>query len=156
MVHVKKLIQDKNTRECVRWYDKRGRRMYDYVKINNRLMDFSYKVIQQDRLWWGGFISTVWLGLDHNLSMSSNRKPLIFETMLFFNGKDAAMIRYSTLKEAQRGHEEMKKSLNLKTIFYIITEHYRRELYWKKYEIKNYLKKLYEKAFTRPQSDKSN
>lgn len=159
MVHVKKkLIQDKSSRDYVRWYNKRGQRMYDYAKINNRLMDLNYKVVKQEKLWWGGFLSTVWLGLDHSLTFGSglDRKPIIFETMLFFHGKSLTQNRYSTLREAQEGHRKFKEELNLKAIAQLLLDHYKSVLYWKRYEIKNYLKELYEKARTRPQRKKSN
>lgn len=49
-------------------------------------------------------VSTVWLGLDHGFG---NGPPLIFETMIFGNGPlDQEQWRYSTLEEAQAGHEQ--------------------------------------------------
>ena len=47
-------------------------------------------------------ISTVWLGLNHNIW---DGPPLIFETMVFYNtGQDDYMERYSTLEQAKQGH----------------------------------------------------
>lgn len=59
-------------------------------------------------LWWGGWVSTVWLGINHNWF---GGKPLIFETMLFGPGGngDYDMDRYSTEAEAKEGHERMVK-----------------------------------------------
>lgn len=70
--------------------------------------------------WWGGHLSTVWLGLDHNYS--PHGQPLIFETMLFtwefetdaFDNGDFSEVhpeegcwRYSTEKEAIAGHSDL-------------------------------------------------
>lgn len=55
----------------------------------------------------GLFVSTVFLGLDHNWM---GGKPLIFETMVFpteNNLLEISMKRYSTWKEAEKGHKEM-------------------------------------------------
>lgn len=58
--------------------------------------------------WW---ISTVWLGMDHN--WNPNGPPLIFETMIFWHGEEGAepdhdryQARYSTEKQARRGHAQ--------------------------------------------------
>lgn len=59
--------------------------------------------IEETILWWGGRISTVWLGLDHSFG---GREPLIFETMLFPSND---MDRYSTEKEATEGHKRFVK-----------------------------------------------
>ena len=52
-------------------------------------------------------ISTVFLGLDHNFGAG---KPLLFETMIFGGKHDGYQERYSTYKEAEKGHQ---KALNL-------------------------------------------
>ncbi len=58
-------------------------------------------------------ISTVWLGVDHNLF--GDGPPLIFETMCFGPGWDDIQERYATLLEAQLGHtvmvQRVKKAL---------------------------------------------
>jgi hypothetical protein len=46
-------------------------------------------------------VSTVFLGLDHGFG---GRREL-FETMLFVNGTDQGVERYSTWDEAEEGHE---------------------------------------------------
>ena len=46
-------------------------------------------------------ISTVWLGLDHGY----HGVPVIFETMQFGGDADGDCDRYSTLEEAQAGHD---------------------------------------------------
>ena len=55
----------------------------------------------------GKWISTVWLGLDHNFGPGP---PLIFETMVFTKdgeGRTLDCERYSTEQEAIAGHEAM-------------------------------------------------
>lgn len=47
-------------------------------------------------------VSTVWIGLDHN--MSGCGPPLIFETMVFGGPHDQWQARYATLAEAEAGH----------------------------------------------------
>jgi hypothetical protein len=47
-------------------------------------------------------VSTVFLGLDHNFGFG--RKPLLFETMIFGGKHDQYQERYSTYKEAEKGH----------------------------------------------------
>jgi len=49
-------------------------------------------------------ISTVFLGLDHAFG---GGKPLLYETLVFGGALNQAMDRYSTLEEAQNGHEQM-------------------------------------------------
>lgn len=54
----------------------------------------------------GYWISTVWLGMDHNFG---HGPPLIFESMVFRGGKngDLDCDRYSTRKEALAGHKAL-------------------------------------------------
>jgi hypothetical protein len=67
--------------------------------------DSDYKVVAKRKFEGGVEVSTVWLGLDHRFGAGP---PLIFETMIFapdpYPYADAQM-RYSTLEEAQRGHD---------------------------------------------------
>lgn len=60
-------------------------------------------------LWWGGRVSTIWLGLNHSFSFKG--PPLIFETMVFPPGsfQDLDMDRYSTEAQAKEGHKAMCK-----------------------------------------------
>lgn len=55
-------------------------------------------------------VSTVFLGLDHNFG---NGKPLLFETMIFGGNRDSYQERYSTWKEAEKGHREAVKLVRL-------------------------------------------
>ena len=68
-----------------------------------------YRRVAEDTVgpYW---ISTVWLGLDHNFMRGG--PPLIFETMVFHSGEDGPkadldidMDRYSTEEQALAGHE---------------------------------------------------
>ena len=55
-----------------------------------------------DRCW----VSTVFLGLDHNHSRRGG-EPILFETMVFGGPLDGEMMRYATWDQAERGHAEM-------------------------------------------------
>ncbi len=71
--------------------------------------DSEYKRVAETTLPDGKWVSTVWLGLDHSFG---GDKPLIFETMVFSRKDDENDLdyqRYSTLEEAQKGHEEIVK-----------------------------------------------
>ncbi len=89
-------------------FDKEGKpiNLMEWAKLCE---DPTYRRIEKTTLSNGKWISTVWLGLNHNYGRG---KPLIFETMVFLNKEDFGEIdmeRYSTLKEAQRGHKRMIK-----------------------------------------------
>jgi len=124
------------------WYDRQGKPIVTADFETNRqlwlkqmskceklLADRKYKIIKQEYLWWGGWLSTVWLGLDHRFT--SDTKPLIFETMLFRSKKhltDIAVNRYSTEAEALAGHEQIKKEWSsllgfIKALRYIFLAH---------------------------------
>lgn len=90
------------------WYNKEGKiiPIEEAVKL---LEDKEYKIIKQETLPNGKWVSTVWLGLDHSFEEG---EPLIFETVCFEskgNYSEIDMDRYSTLEEAIKGHEEMVK-----------------------------------------------
>ena len=57
------------------------------------------------------FVSTVFLGLNHNFGMG---KPLLFETMIFGGKHDGYQDRYSTWKEAEKGHKKALELLKVK------------------------------------------
>lgn len=80
-----------------------------YKKIERKLSDPDYKRVARTRLWWGGCVSTIWLGLDHGFG---NSKPMIFESMLFGGEDNNSLQRYSTEHEALKGHKEMVKEYN--------------------------------------------
>lgn len=49
-------------------------------------------------------VSTVFLGLDH--SFFSDKKPILFETMIFGGEQEGYQERYSTWAEAEEGHQK--------------------------------------------------
>jgi hypothetical protein len=87
-------------------------------------------VVGQDTLPDGTFVSTVFLGLDHNFFDSGI--PILFETMAFNRGKKGLDMsgthqwRYATWKEARRGH--------IKAITIILGE--KATAYIEKYDLK--------------------
>lgn len=106
------------------WYDKEGKPLLstndtsdpkwieEIGGVEKLLSNPDYKIIKQETLPNGKFVSTVWLGLDHSLT---GEAPLIFETMVFSEkGKwdELDMERYATLEEARKGHDEMVKEHN--------------------------------------------
>ena len=65
------------------------------------------RIIKQTELPNGKYISTVFLGIDHNFGGGT---PLLFETMVFprkgeWNDVDSE--RYETIFNAELGHEDM-------------------------------------------------
>lgn len=57
------------------------------------------------------WVSTVYLGTDHNFASPGN-PPFIFETMIFEKESDAEqMWRYATVEEAIEGHRRAVNSL---------------------------------------------
>lgn len=51
------------------------------------------------------FVSTVFLGIDHNFSCKKDAPVLLFETMIFGGKNDDYTDRYSIWEEAEIGHE---------------------------------------------------
>jgi len=72
----------------------------------NRMID---KTIFED----GSYISTVFLGLDHNFCFDKflKHRPILFETMMFGGNLDKFQWRYSTLGEAKQGHYEIVSAI---------------------------------------------
>ncbi len=93
-------------REPPLYYDKEGNPIWDTLEWARLFEDREYRIVKQETLWWGAFLSTVWLGLDHAWG---GDRPLIFESMLFFcRTSDLDWRRYSTLDEAVQGHNLLK------------------------------------------------
>lgn len=90
------------------WYDKQGKPLRDYSKIESLLKDIKYKRVGYTELEKGVKVSTVWLGLNHNWR---NGELLIFETMVFGGKHDGDMDRYTTEKQAIAGHKRMVKKI---------------------------------------------
>ena len=51
-------------------------------------------------------VSTVFLGIDHNVSMDTS-EPVLFETMVFGGEYNEEQWRYKTWDEAMSGHERI-------------------------------------------------
>lgn len=52
-----------------------------------------------------GYVSTVFLGIDHSHGIGDT--PILFETMVFGGFLDQEIMRYETYEEALKGHEAM-------------------------------------------------
>ena len=75
------------------------------------------KVVQQDTLPNGKFVSTVFLGLDHGFSGRNKPgyKPVLWETMVFpddESGADEYMERYTSYEDALEGHKRALEYAN--------------------------------------------
>ena len=67
-----------------------------------------YKRVDKTTLPDGKWVSTVWLGLDRHLDAAT--PPIIFKTSVFKEEERLVSLdidRYSTLEEAQAGHDAM-------------------------------------------------
>lgn len=72
----------------------------------------SYRVLKQDTALDDSWVSTIWLGFNHNIG---SKKMHLFETMVFAKRDQNDIIdsrRYSTKNEALKGHEEVLKERN--------------------------------------------
>ena len=88
-----------------RYYDRQGNPI-DLMAWGESLE--TEKRVRETTLPDGKWISTVWLGLNHNFC--SPGPPLIFETMVFPKEGEYGELdcnRYSTEEEAIAGHEAM-------------------------------------------------
>jgi len=54
-------------------------------------------------------VSTVFLGLDHSFGGSGS--PVLFETMVVGGDLDGEQERYTTIEDAQQGHDRMVASV---------------------------------------------
>jgi len=88
------------------YYDRQGHPIT--LKTFGKLIeDLDYRRILETTLPDGKWVSTVWLGINHQFGQGP---PLIFETMVFEsrdNLSDIACQRYSTEDDAIIGHQEM-------------------------------------------------
>jgi hypothetical protein len=134
------------------WYDRQGKPLpsdtaEEMSKVEGLLTNRGYKIVKQEKLWWGGFLSTVWLGLDHSFSIKDH-KPLIFETMLFpryRNYREIDMERYSSEEEAKLGHVAMRRKWsNPLFCLKVLIGHI---LYSVRYMIKNFAVRIYKFIF---------
>jgi len=79
-----------------------------WFEHNHRLRIVAQEYVGQ------AFVSTVFLGLDHNYALQGN--PLLYETMIFSpNDHDPELVcRYSTWTQANQGHHNTVTSLKAK------------------------------------------
>lgn len=95
----------------IRWYDRQGNPIADMRAMETMLEDPEYKRVAETTLPDGRWVSTVWLGLDHRMSLlDDSGAPLIFETMLFESKThliDMDCERASTEQEALQCHDRM-------------------------------------------------
>jgi len=92
----------------ITYYDKQGNIVTDIHELNKLFEDPEYKRVAQTTLSDSKWVSTVWLGINHRYN--DDDPPLIFETMVFLYKGDYMELdgkRYSTEKDALRGHDEM-------------------------------------------------
>ena len=92
----------------IRYYDRQGKPLPDVVTWCRLLEMRSYQHAAETTLPHGLWVSTVWLGLDHNFN--PNGPPLIFETTVFRTKADLEGLetrRYSTEPEARAGHDAL-------------------------------------------------
>lgn len=99
------------------YYNKKGKEITheEYIEL---CADDEYRIIQQDELSWGGFISTVWVGENHHIIYKKGIL-LIFHVRLFNSKKALHELyceKYSTEKEARAGHKRLLKRWELKRI----------------------------------------
>ena len=64
--------------------------------------------VGSDQLPGDVFVSTVWLGINHN---HGSGPPLLYETMIFGGAHDQWQDRYSTRELARLGHERVVAAL---------------------------------------------
>jgi len=92
-----------------RFFDRNGTPI-SVEKYVSYLSDFSYRRINLTSI-ENFSISTIWLGINHNFN--GKGAPLIFETMVFYQGDDKDhelqnnIERYATESEALEGHKQM-------------------------------------------------
>lgn len=81
--------------------------------------DMTYRRVAETTIADDVWVSTVWLGLNHNFW---GGPPLIFETMVFDQGAnhdgfsavlDEFSLRYSTESDARLGHEQVVGAMQL-------------------------------------------
>jgi len=91
----------------IHYYDREGEPITETLTWAKKFEDRAYKRVAETLLANGRWVSTVWIGLDHQMGVGP---PLIFETMVFPSKDDMSDIdveRYSTEAEAIRGHTVM-------------------------------------------------
>lgn len=91
-----KVEKSNNVKEWAEWYEKASK---DGARI-----------VKQEHI-GAYYVSTVFLGLDHNFGASGD--PILFESMVFSDhsefdlGQEVDCVRYQTYGEALRGHKKL-------------------------------------------------
>lgn len=89
------------------FYDQNGKVITgaEWAKL---FQDTAKRIVAQQCLKNGIYVSTVWLGLNHNFS--GRGRPLIYETMVFpkeGDGNEMDYQRYFSRRQAEIGHKKM-------------------------------------------------
>lgn len=84
-------------------YDKDGKPI-TMMECAELFEDKEYRRVEWTELGKDEYVSTVWLGLDHGFG---EERPLIFESMAFYDDDWRECRRYSTLEEAKEGHQKL-------------------------------------------------
>lgn len=148
------------------WFDKNGERYryfspegrgYDDVldwakdfepgKQKNLASYLKYRIVKQD-LVNPFFVSTVWLGLDHQYN--PEMPPLIYESMVFGNQrKEMEQRRYTTREQAEAGHKELVKKYTFPRVLWTLLCHTVESITWdwswKYHRFKRNMKGLYDR-----------
>jgi hypothetical protein len=94
------------------FYDKDGTPIEKIEYFDMKYAELGYKRVAETFLPDGKWVSTVWLGINHNFGVGP---PIIFETMVFPSKDDFSQLdmdRYATLAEAEAGHIAMVERWN--------------------------------------------
>jgi hypothetical protein len=70
------------------------------------------RIVRQQRVMGLCYVSTVFLGLDHSFSFQPHCRPILFESMAFWDDEGGyEQERCSTWAEAEAQHEEMVRAV---------------------------------------------
>jgi hypothetical protein len=88
-------------------FDRKGQPL-TLKRFSELISDLNYKIIRQQHIHPQLWLSTVWLGTNHNFNKTG--PPLIFETMLFFSGlQEEGCWRTSTEVKALKNHRKITR-----------------------------------------------
>lgn len=97
-----------NPKSTIKWYSRKGRLLTDYNLIEKLLKNNKYKIV--DRYENKRFlVSTVWVGLDQNLSKDRNIK-IIFETAVFRKKRNLKELWIEVFSQLLKGKKPIKTS----------------------------------------------
>ena len=87
------IVEEPDVLKFSRWFGEMNNRRIDRTVFDN-----------------GAYVSTVFLGIDHNYDPDSNT-PILFETMIFGGEFSEECTRTSTVEEAKQCHKDAVKLL---------------------------------------------